>query len=187
MSLKLRKLLHYNHIKNSISEFVPWVQARSLQSCPTLCDPIDYSPPGSSIHWILQARILEWFAMPSSRGSSRPRDWTCVSYVYLHWQAGSIPLAPPGKPLFPALFSTVFSVTKSYSSLLPHELQHGRLPSPSVSHRVSSDPYLLSRWCHPTISFPISPSPAFNLSQHQGLFQLISSPHQVAQGLQLQL
>ena len=128
MSLKLRKLLHYNHIKNSISEFVPWVQARSLQSCPTLCDPIDYSPPGSSIHWILQARILEWFAMPSSRGSSRPRDWTCVSYVYLHWQAGSIPLAPPGKPLFPALFSIVFSVTKSYSSLLLHELQHGRFP-----------------------------------------------------------
>ena len=40
----------------------------------TLCDPMDYSLPGSSIHGILQARILEWVALPSSRGSSRPRD-----------------------------------------------------------------------------------------------------------------
>ena len=44
--------------------------AKSLQSCPTLCDPIDGSPLGSSVPWILQARILEWVAMPSSRGSS---------------------------------------------------------------------------------------------------------------------
>ena len=51
------------------------------QSCPTLCDPVDCSPPGSSVHGILQARVLEWVAMPSSRGSSRPRDQACVSYV----------------------------------------------------------------------------------------------------------
>ena len=48
--------------------------AKSLQSCPTLCDPMDCSPPGSSVRGILQARILEWVAMPSSRGSSQPRD-----------------------------------------------------------------------------------------------------------------
>ena len=52
----------------------------SLQSCPTLCDPMDCSPPGSSVHGILQARILEWVAMPSSRGYSRPRDRTRVSW-----------------------------------------------------------------------------------------------------------
>ena len=46
----------------------------SLQSCPTLCHPMDCSPPGSSVHGILQARILEWIAVPFSRGSSRPRD-----------------------------------------------------------------------------------------------------------------
>ena len=51
------------------------------QSCLTLCDPVDCSPPGSSVHGILQARILEWVAMPSSRGSSRPRDRTHISYV----------------------------------------------------------------------------------------------------------
>ena len=44
--------------------------AKSLQSCPTLSDPIDGSPPGSAVHGILQARIVEWVAMPSSRGSS---------------------------------------------------------------------------------------------------------------------
>ena len=46
-----------------------------------LCDPMDFSPPGSSVHGILQARILEWVAMPSSRGSSQPRDWNHISYV----------------------------------------------------------------------------------------------------------
>ena len=51
------------------------------QSCPALCDPVDCSPPGSSVHGILQAKILEWVAMPSSRGSSWPRDQTCISYV----------------------------------------------------------------------------------------------------------
>ena len=51
------------------------------QSCLTLRDSVDCSPPGSSVHGILQARILEWVAMPFSRGSSQSRDWTCVSYV----------------------------------------------------------------------------------------------------------
>ena len=57
------------------------------------------SPPGSSIHGTLQARTLEWVAMSSSRGSSQPRDWTPISYVYLRWQVGSLPLVPPGKPM----------------------------------------------------------------------------------------
>ena len=47
-----------------------WAHTKSLQSCPTLCDPMYHSPPGSSVHGILQARILEWVAKPSSRGSS---------------------------------------------------------------------------------------------------------------------
>ena len=55
------------------------VKMIATQSCPTLFDPIDYSPPGSSIHGILQARILEWVVMPFSRGSSQSRDQTQVS------------------------------------------------------------------------------------------------------------
>ena len=51
------------------------------QSCPILCDPMDYSPPGSSIHGIFQARVLEWVVIFFSRGSSWPRDQTWVSCI----------------------------------------------------------------------------------------------------------
>ena len=50
------------------------MHAKSLQSCLTLCDSVDYSPLCSSLHGMLQARIPEWVAMPSSRDSSRLRD-----------------------------------------------------------------------------------------------------------------
>ena len=53
----------------------------SLFSCVWLCSRVDYSPPGSSVHGILQGRILEWVAMPCSRGSYPPRNWTGVSHV----------------------------------------------------------------------------------------------------------
>ena len=68
--------------------------AKSLQSCPTLCDPVDCSPPESAVHGILQARILKWVALPSSRGSN-------LGLLHLlHWQVDSSPLAPPGKPIW---------------------------------------------------------------------------------------
>ena len=51
------------------------------QLCLTLCDPMDCSPQGSSVHGIFQARILEWVAIPLSRGSSRPSDWTLVCSI----------------------------------------------------------------------------------------------------------
>ena len=51
------------------------------QVCPNLWDPMDCSPPGSSVHGIFQARILEWVAISSSRGSSQSRDQTCISYI----------------------------------------------------------------------------------------------------------
>ena len=58
-----------------------YMHAKSLQLCPTLCDPMDSSPPGSSDHRILQARILEWIAISFSRGSSWPRDCTHISCI----------------------------------------------------------------------------------------------------------
>ena len=61
------------------SEDVKWSEV--AQSCPTLCDPVDCSPPGSCIHGNLQARILEWVAISFSRGSSRPRDRTQDSCI----------------------------------------------------------------------------------------------------------
>ena len=62
------------------------------QLCPTLCDSMECSPPGSSVHGILQARILGWCAMPFSRGSPQLRHRTQVSCI----QADSLPSEPPG-------------------------------------------------------------------------------------------
>ena len=62
------------------------------QSCPALCNPMDCSPPGPSVHGIFQGRILEWVAMPSSRGSSRPMGQRIL--CLLHWQADSLPTVP---------------------------------------------------------------------------------------------
>ena len=64
------------------------------QLCPTLCNRTDCSPPGSSVHGILQARILEWAAVPSSKGSSQPRD----QIQRLKSPASFLSLVPPGKP-----------------------------------------------------------------------------------------
>ena len=72
----------------------PCLCAQSLQSCLTLCDPMIGSLPGSSVHGILQARTLEWVAMPSSRGSSQSRDQTQISCI----AGGFFTTEPPGKP-----------------------------------------------------------------------------------------
>ena len=117
------------------------------QPCLTLCDPIDWSLPGSSVHGILQARILECVAIPFSRGSSQPRDRT----------------------QFLALAGGTAACQASLSI---------------KTFRVHPNPCPLSRWCHPAISSSVVPfSSALNLSQHQGLFQWISSSHQVAKVL----
>ena len=84
---------------------------------------MDCSPPGSSVHGILQARILEWVANPFSRGSPRPRDWTSS----LALQVNSLPYEPPGKPyyiicspLFRRRFVgfTVFTLSSFYTLLI---------------------------------------------------------------------
>ena len=68
------------------------------QSCPTLCDPVDYSPPGSSVHGIFQARILEWVAISYSRGSSQSRDQTHISCISCIGRRIFFTTVPPGKP-----------------------------------------------------------------------------------------
>ena len=64
------------------------------QLCLTLCNPMDYSLPCSSVHRILQARILQWIAIPFSRGYPQPRDGTWVSFI----AGGFLSFGPPGKP-----------------------------------------------------------------------------------------
>ena len=79
---------------NSEQIFASLTSVSVTQSCLTLCNPMDYSPPGSSVHGILQARILECTAMPFSRESSWPKDQAWISAL----QADSLPSEPPGKP-----------------------------------------------------------------------------------------
>ena len=74
--------------------------AKSLQPCPTPCDPMDCSAPDFSVHGILQARILEWVATPFSRGSSPFRNRTHISYVSCTGRQGLYLLAPPGEPIW---------------------------------------------------------------------------------------
>ena len=79
---------------NTVFFKIPWKKKKALvaQSCPTLCDPMDCKLPGSSVHGILQARILEWVAIPFSRGSF-PR----IEPMSPELQADSLQSKPPGK------------------------------------------------------------------------------------------
>ena len=79
----MRHVYYRQYWKHRVSEVA--------QSCPTLCDPIDCSLPGSSVHGIFQAIVLEWIAISFSRGSSWPRDWTWVSCIV------DRRFTPPGK------------------------------------------------------------------------------------------
>ena len=103
------------------------MRATLLKSYLTLCDSMDCSLPGSSVHGVLQARILQWVAVPSSRGSSRSRDWTQVSY------GSCIGRWPPGKPSRAAQgasvprngTSTVYRVQRQYDCPQAHWLLLG--------------------------------------------------------------
>ena len=129
--------------------------AKSLQSYLILCDPMDGSPPGSSVHGILQARILEWVAVPSSRTAFQPRDQTPHLLCLLHWQMGPLPLVPPGKlrisyNLNPtdggAWWASVHEVAKSRTRLSDFTFTHWRRkwqPTPVFLPGESQGPWSL--------------------------------------------
>ena len=104
---------------------------------PTLSQPMDCSPPGSSVHGILQARRLEWVAISFSRGSFWPRDWNPVScigrWVFYHWATWAV--------LHSCSIQFIRSVVSN--SLRPHELQHTKPPCPSPTPRVHSKGFLI--------------------------------------------
>ena len=101
---------------------------KSLQSYLTLCNPIDCSQPGSSVHGSLQTRIVEWVVMPSSREIFPTQGFNqCLLYL-LHCQMPSLPLAPPGKPIIRLNTNNLVCVcvcvdcSAMYNSLQPHGL-----------------------------------------------------------------
>ena len=122
-------------------------QSLCAQSCLTLCHPMGCSPPAFSVHGIFQARILEWFLISDSRGSS-----CCLfSQLCLKTLCNPMHCSPPGFPVLHCLLE--FTLTHVH-------------------------------WADGAIqpSYPLSPPTpsAFNLSQHEGLFQWISSSYQVS-------
>ena len=130
-----------------------------IQSCPALCGPTEYSPPGSSVHGISQARTLEWVAISFSRGSYWPRDQNSSVQSLSHVRLCILmDCSTPGLPV-PHQF---LKLAQTYIHWVGDTIQ--------PSHPPSSPP-----------------PPAFNLFQHQGLFQGVSSSHQVAKVWEFQL
>ena len=161
-----------NYMHNGV--YLSYQFSSVTQLCPTLCDPMDCHQDSLSMG-ILQTRIFP------THGSN-PR------YLYLlHWQTGSLPLVPPGKP--PYLPSVQFSsVAQSCPTLC--DSMDCSTPGLPVHHWLLESTQSHVHWVDDAIQpfHPLSsPSPpAFNLSQHQGLFQWVSSSHQVAKILELQ-
>ena len=143
------------------------VCAKSLQSCLTLCDPVDKIPPGSSVHGISQARILDWVAI-SSRASPLPRNGPLV--YLLRWQGGSLPLAPLGSPY-------VFIQMQFYHMQSIHHTEWTEYPSsrdstvPTSMHHIALiyahlcslpqsilyhlfHPHFITDYCQPPITLP---------------------------------
>ena len=132
-----------------------WSTMKVIQLRPTLCDPMD-----CTVHGILQARILEWVAVPFSRGSSQPRDRTQVSHIagrfFTSWATREAQ-GNSGQPMvnsnfafwnFPIIWSQLVeslssvqlsSVTQSCPTLQHHWMQHTRLPCPSPTPRAYSN------------------------------------------------
>ena len=94
--------------------------AKSLQLCPTLCNTMDCSLPGSSVHGIIQASTVEWVAMPSSKESSQPRIELKSLNKSPALQTASWPLAPSGKPrLFQSIYKKGASLVAQLVKNLP--------------------------------------------------------------------
>ena len=117
-----------------------------------LCNPGDCSLPGSSVHGILQSRILEWVAMP---GDLSHLGLQPTSPLASALQADSIPLSH--WEAVNRISSIQFSCSVMSDSLRPHGLQHARPLCPSPTPRVYSNSCPLRRWCHPTISSSVVP------------------------------
>ena len=130
--------------------------------------------------WMLSSSCPEAYGIFPDQGSNQSP---------LLWQADSYPLYHQGSPqLFLIIVVVLFTHQVISNSLQPRGLQHTSLPCPLLSLGVCLNPCPSSHWCHPTISFSVSPSPpALNLSQQQSLFQGVGSLNQVAKVLELQL
>ena len=130
------------------------------QLCLAVLRPHGCSPLGTSVHGILQARILEWVAIFFSRGSSWPRDRTWVSCIagrrFTLWATREAHICTYN-PSLRISFPFQFSHSVVSDSLRPPGLQHSRPACPPPTPGVYSNLRSSSRWCHPTISSSVIP------------------------------
>ena len=165
--LQRTRLPVLHHLLEHAQTHVHWVsesESEVTQSSPTFCNPMDCSLPGSSVHGIFQARILEWVAISFSRRSSWPRDWTQVSGIvgrcFIIW----------------ATREAIESVMPSKHLVLCHPLL--LLPSVFPSIRVfSNESVLCIRWPkYWSFSFSINPSNEYSglISFRIGWFELLA-------------
>ena len=157
------------------SETICTLWSEVAQSCPTLCDPMDYSLPGFSIHRIFQARVLEWVAIYFTRGSTWHKDQIWVSRIagrgvtlratmssHMHSQFSSVQFSSVAQ-LHPTLCEPM---NLSMTSLPVHH----QLPEFTQTHV-----HRIGNAIQPSHPLPSPSPPAFNLSQHQGVFLWVSS------------
>ena len=150
-------------------------ESQIAQSCPTLSDPIDCSPAGSSVHGIFQARVLEWGGIAFSNEQKCPINLlqNFIAYYLARkctiWhknvQKGNhvklwkqtLSNTNPGQNFTHYLLYILLLFTHPImsDSLQPYGLQYTRIPYPSLSLRVCSNACPLSCWCHPTTSFSV--------------------------------
>ena len=158
------------------------VHAKSLPSCLTLCNPMVWSPPVSSAYAILQARLLEWVGLPSSRESSQPRDWIWVSYISCFGRQVLYHGSHLGSPVqFSSVAQSCPTLCDPMGWSTPDFPIHHQLLEIAQTpvHRVGD----AIQPSHPLSS----PSPlAFSLSQRQGLFRWVISSYPVAKVLEFQ-
>ena len=171
--------------------FAAAATAKSLQSCPTLCDPMDVSPPGSPAPGILQARTLEWVAISFSNAWKwkvtnvdsilKSRDITLSTKVHLV-KSMVFPVVMYGCDHFSSVAQSCPTLSYPMGCIRPDLPVHNQLQELTQTH---------VHWVGDAIqpSHPLSsPSPpTFNVVQHQGLFKWVSSLHQVAKVLEFQL
>ena len=140
----------------SLHSQAPCPQGEVAQSCLTLCNPMDCSPPGSSVHGIFQARILEWIAISFSRESSQPRDQTWVSCiagrVFTVWATREFHLTPQGTLLFLPGWSPHHSLMCFTHANLCDSAHHTSLlpvhpPWSPALHFLIQIPHLLEKKC----------------------------------------
>ena len=123
------------------------------QLCPTLCDPIYYSPPNSSLHGVFLGRILEWVAISYSRGSSWPKDQTCVSCAYGRRQEDSLPLCHLFRSVQLLILAWIFATpwTASCQTSLSTN-SRGLLKLTSIESVMPSNHLIL---CPPLLFLPV--------------------------------